>query len=97
MEWIATYFLLEDETFLLTLWALFLVSATLLLVARSQKSSRINITTPVPLMHEAFLPTIISKPNSPVTYVACKKCGNHAIKTEHSIVCLSASCRHYKK
>lgn len=97
MEWLSAYFLVYDKTFSLTLWSLFLVSATLWLVIRAYKTSKTNLTTTAPLIHDAFLPTIIAKSHAPITYVACKKCGNHAVKVGDRTECLSISCRLNKK
>lgn len=97
MEWLSAYFLVYDETFSLALWSLFLVSATLWLVVNAVKSAKTNLTTSVPRIQDAFLPTIIAKPHAPITYVACKKCGNHAVKVGDSVQCLSISCRLNKK
>lgn len=97
MEWFATLFLVQDETFYLGLWSLLLMCVTLLLTYKSHQSSKMHVTTSVPLIRDAFLPTIIAKPHAPVTYVACKKCGHHAVKVGDSTECLSTSCRLNKK
>lgn len=93
-EFLSQYFLVDDDSFYLTLWSFLLVCLTLLLVLFSYRSSKRGLTTSVPYIGDAVLPSVITKPSQSVTYVACKKCGSHAVKRGNSVECLRTVCKY---
>lgn len=98
MEWMQILFFTQDNTFYyFGLWALIFICGTIVAVHISSRSSKIYLTTNVPLLHDVYLPTITAKPNASVTYVACEKCGHHALKKDGEVECLSSTCRFNKK
>ncbi len=98
MEWLQTLFLNYSDTFYyLGTWAVVIFSGTLLLVHFASRSSKMYLTTNAPFLDDVCLPMIAAKPNAPVTYVACEKCGHHALKKDGEVECLSSVCRLNKK
>jgi hypothetical protein len=98
MEWLQVFFINYSDTFYyLGTWAVVIFAGTLLLVHFASRSSKMYLTTSAPLLDDVCLPMIATKPNAPVTYVACEKCGHHALKKGREIECLSSVCRLNKK
>ena len=87
-------FLIDTEN----IFPLFLVACVLVVVSAKLFHAYVLpkkiIMSKVPFLCDIVVKDMHDVPHTQLVYIACKKCGGHAIKEGSRILCLNIKCRH---